>query len=121
MSDHTDNGAVSGRTPQEATQALTQALERVSGLHEDLAEAHLDVARCYRDLGQDAEITLAALRQASVHADVPAPPEYLTPAQVADRLKVHPRTLRRMELAGEIPRSVGSGRRKRWRAEDLAG
>ena len=88
-----------------------------------LAALHRQLADCYDDLAADPENVVAEPSPQSVHASVPPPtdrgPEFLTPTEVAERLQVHPRTLRRMELAGEIPAAIGSGRRKRWRARDI--
>ncbi len=88
------------------------SLQRLSALHSELAAA-------YGDLLVEVEAGLAVLAKASVHASVPAADELLTPAETAKRLHVHQRTLRRMELAGEIPPAIGKGKLKRWRRADL--
>jgi excisionase family DNA binding protein len=43
----------------------------------------------------------------------------LTKKQVADLLGCHPRTVRRMELKGELPGAVTKGRLKRWRKQSV--
>ena len=87
-------------------------MERIAELYDDLAEAH-------RALAEQAAAGLAVLGDASLHGPMPKVAKLLTPAEVAELLGVHPRTLRRMELAGEIPLPVGEGKAKRWRRADL--
>src|SRR5262245_2573408 len=104
--------------PGTATQAppwaagLALALQRIAGLHAALADA-------YGDLAAEGAAGLAVLPDLSLHASVPAPAGLLTPKQTAELLGVHPRTLRRMELSGEIPPAIGEGKGKRWRREDF--
>lgn len=46
-------------------------------------------------------------------------PELMTQSEVADFLRCSPKTVRRMELGGDIPPAQGSGRRKRWRRHEI--
>ena len=87
-------------------------MERIAELYGDLAQAH-------RALAEQVVAGLAVLGDVSLHGPMPKAPKLLTAAEVAELIGCHPRTLRRLELAGEIPPPIGEGKAKRWRRADL--
>lgn len=97
-----------------------------------LVEAHADLAHAYEVLAEVSENELAGFAETSVTPGVltnptkneapegPAtPPDLLTTQDMAKLLRCGARTLRRKELAGEIPAPVRTGRIKRWRRSDI--
>lgn len=56
-----------------------------------------------------------ALAQAQAEAASPL----MTAKQVAEFLQVNVRTLRRLELMGDVPKSIRIGGAKRWRRAEL--
>jgi predicted DNA-binding transcriptional regulator AlpA len=99
-----------------ATQgALVEALGRISDLHANLA-AELAA------LAQNLEAAVAVGPEQSVHADMPetaALDDLLTTRELCSMLHLHARTERRMELLGELPAPIRTGRRKTWRREAI--
>lgn len=104
---------------------LTAGLHRVAALHGELA-------RVYENLVKDVENSLADLGNLSVTATAPMKPSATTKRQsandesmvttkeFAEILNCHHRTVRRLELAGRIPKPIGEGRLKRWHRKDIA-
>ncbi len=104
---------------------LTAGLQRVAALHGELALA-------YENLVKDVENSLADLGNLSVTAMAPMKPSTTTARQssrdesmvktkeLAEILNCHHRTVRRLDLAGRIPKPIGEGRLKRWRRKDIA-
>ncbi len=130
------HGQADARLQREPAQA---AWERHRDAHEcvrrgylRLVEAHADLARAYEVLAEVSENELAGFATSSVTAVVPtnsttseAPerparaPDMLTTKDLVKLLRCDARTLRRKELAGEIPAPVRTGRLKRWRRTDI--
>lgn len=66
------------------------------------------------------ETIRAILREEIQRAVKPVPvTTLLTRDEVAEILRVHPRDLRRLVLAGEFPAGIKVGRRLRWRRTTL--
>lgn len=108
------------------------ALEMVRSGYIRLVEAHADMASAYEVLVEVSENELAGLAETSVTSGVPTtptrneapegratPPDLLTTQDMVKLLQCGPRTLRRKELAGEIPTPIRTGRIKRWRRSDI--
>jgi predicted DNA-binding transcriptional regulator AlpA len=55
----------------------------------------------------------------AIALDDPSPSPLLTPPQLATLLQLDPRTLRRLELSGAVPRAIYIGALKRWRRADI--
>lgn len=100
--------------------------------HDDpLVAAISRVATRFRAAAQDleelaelAQARLAAAADPSVHRDpvkptLPSDRAMLTQGEVAELLGYDPRTVRRLELKGDLPPAIGKGRLKRWRVKDL--
>lgn len=110
---------------------MTGANDRFKAGFHRMAALHGELARVCEDLARDAGITLADLQDMGVTPTVPVNPPttpthrtsngkaLLSTKELAALLQCHPRTLRRMELAGELPAPVRKGRLKRWRRNDL--
>lgn len=108
------------------TGGIREALARLAALHAELA-------RTYEDLAEDAEIGLADRGKASLtqcspmstplHTPRPGnaatDPRLISQKDLAKLLQCHSRTVRRMELEGELPQASGEGRLKRWRRADI--
>ena len=121
------------------TQAASAAACEIADTHErvelaallaELAHLHARVAEIHQRLAQEAGNQLARCRALRLMDDVsPLKPEelaqsgkrdgLLTKKQVAELLGCHPRTVRRMELEGELPGAVTKGRLKRWRKQSV--
>ena len=108
------------------------ATHRLRRSLQELADLHVRMSRAYQDLAEDAGIALDDLEVLSVTAVAPvtdttkqasqAPDslsKVLSQPELASLLGCHPRTVRRMELAGELPRPTGTGRLKRWRRSEI--
>ena len=101
-----------------------------AGLHQ-VAALHGELARVYENLVQDVENSLADLGGLSVTATAPMKSSTTTTRQssndesmvttkeLAEVLNCHTRTVRRLELAGRIPKPIGEGRLKRWHRKDI--
>lgn len=89
----------------------------------EIASLHRQLAQAYENLEKEADFGLAAWPGQSVHpirmSPAPTAKPFLTTAEAAELLDYHPRTLRRLEVAGVVAAAVGSGRRKRWRRSEL--
>jgi len=107
---------------------------RVAPCLREIADLHARLARAYENLAEETGIALADLERSRVTAVTPvtqattgAPARRaserdtaaISQQELADLLNCHPRTVRRMELAGEIPPPIGRGRLKRWRRRDI--
>ncbi len=99
-----------------ATQrAVVEALNRISALFEEMAA---EVSA----LAANLEVEVAVGAEQSVHADMPetaALDDLLSTRELCGVLHLNPRTLRRMELLGELPTPIRTGRRKTWRRETI--
>jgi excisionase family DNA binding protein len=96
--------------------SLRSSLERISALHSELAAA-------YGDLARHVGTGLAVLGEASLYGAMPAPEpklEFLATKDVAELLRVSPRTVRRMVGEGRLPTGVQvTPGRSVWRRCDL--
>jgi predicted DNA-binding transcriptional regulator AlpA len=117
-------GQALGQEPaQRNTRRLSASLERIAELHAELADAYRALAADTGAIGlaerADPSVTAAMTTGfCDAEADATAPPDdpdYLTQAALAAMLDTHPRTIRRMELEGELPAATEIGRLKRWR------
>lgn len=110
-----------GQPAASDTARVVASLARLADLHAELSDAYAALAV------ETGEIRLAAPADPSVHAPVttgfhpaaPEPREFLSQAALADMLDVHPRTLRRLELSGDIPAATSIGSIKRWRRSTI--
>jgi excisionase family DNA binding protein len=50
---------------------------------------------------------------------IPEPQALLDVGQVAHKLNVHPKTVRRLMEAGKFPKSVRLGRAQRWKTSEV--
>ena len=99
---------------------LEATLRRIAALHGDLAHH-------YGILAEEVGIRLAGCAKSSLTATMPVkPPTKTTPdptlitaGELAEILQCHPRTIRRMELAGELPSAIKNGRLKRWQRPEI--
>lgn len=82
-----------------------------------VAEAAEALARACRAAAGSSPETLADSREPEQVS--PAMQTLLKPAEVAARLAVNPRTLRRLVHLGQVPAPVTVGGAKRWRPADL--
>ena len=108
--------------------ALFARLAELASMRAALAQ---EEAQNLADLARMADTSLAGSAAQSVTSTVseappktaaPAPAQdYLSKQGVADVLGCHPRTVRRMELDGELPEPVAVGRLRRWRRSDIEG
>jgi excisionase family DNA binding protein len=101
-------GAVNGQgaaAPEGATQAPW----------ERLAELHAELCRCYGDLARQAQNQVAAGSEQSDITRV----KLLTASDLAERLSVDVRTIRRWRTDGRLPGALEVGGCIRWRREDI--
>ncbi len=90
--------------------AQVQRWARIADLHEQLAEA-------YRGLARDAEIQLAACQEPGLMSSMEtaqARPRLLRVQDLAERLQVDERTIRRMRARGELPPAIDLHSVLRW-------
>ena len=80
----------------------------------------LDEDTLRRILGEELDARLDRIRAATVPATANDAPGLLTREQLAERLQLDVRTLRRLEREGAVPRPVRIGDRiARWRRADI--
>lgn len=104
--------------------AVLARLAELASLRAAIAQEEAQMLSALAGLG---EMHLAGCAAQSVHATVQrkstvhasTAPELLDQQGVATLLTVCPRTVRRMELEGELPAPVLVGGLKRWRRADL--
>ena len=114
-----------------APASMAAHLARLAELASMRATIAQEEAQNLADLARMADTSLAGSAEQSVTSTVseapsktaaPAPAQdYLSKQGVADVLGCHPRTVRRMELDGELPEPVVVGRLRRWRRSDIEG
>lgn len=91
-------------------------LARVAGLHEQLSQA----TRELEALVENNENGLAGVPDSRLSADVETPTPLLTAKDLAARLQVDARTIRRWRKAGKIPPGIELGRSViRWPADQI--
>ena len=115
-------GSSSPQADPDVNVGLDAVLHRIAALHGELA-------RSLEDLAERVGICLAGSAASSLMTTMPAtppsaPPEaevpaLMTPEELAALLHCCSRTLRRMELAGELPSPIKRGRLKRWRRTEI--
>jgi len=118
------NGALTQpERTQRATCALAATLQRISALHAELADAYtaLAIETGAIPLAEPADPSVTAAMTTGFHPAAPEPREFLTQVALAAMLDTHPRTVRRMELEGELPAAIEIGRLKRWRRAEIQG
>ena len=96
-----------------------------------LADLHTELASVYRQLAQEGEIQLAACPHPRLMAGVDgatescaatsAPGRLLTVRDLAERLQVDEKTIRRWREARQLPPVIEIGGIVRWRAQDIDG
>lgn len=86
-------------------------LARIAGLQASLAEAH-------RELAEVLQNELAVPAERALMSEV-KPERLLTVRDVAERLSLSEKTVRRLRRRGEIPRGIEVGGVIRWRAEEI--
>ena len=105
---------------------IESSLQRIAALHGELA-------RQYGILVEEVGIRLAGRAESSLTATMPVKPRnrktptrreaedatLMAAGELAEALQCHPRTLRRMELRGELPPPIRKGRLKRWRRQEI--
>lgn len=115
---------------QRNTARVAATLERLADFAARRAQLATEEAVYLAELARTADPGLAESADPSVTAamatgfsDALAPPaaepEYLNQAALAAMLNTHPRTIRRMELEGELPTAQQIGRLKRWRRSEV--
>lgn len=98
-------------------ETLDAAQRMLEVLREQLAT--LDPSSAHADVEPTEPTVLARGPDRACTAPADPVPDLLTQRDLARLLRCHPRTVRRMELAGELPPPIGSGRLKRWRRTDI--
>ena len=88
---------------------------RQAALFARLAEVHAEAAQIYREL---AEIQLAAPPERAL-MDPVEPVRLLTARDVAERLRVDAKTVRRWRESGRLPPAIEIGGVVRWRTQDI--
>ena len=112
------NGRPLGRQGETGAHGGTQA-----ALFARLAEVHAEAAQIYQDLAEaqlDAHRDRALMDGVAVSAEsAPAPGRLLTAHDVAERLRVNAKTIRRWRESGRLPPAIELGGIVRWRARDI--
>jgi len=120
---HVRTGSASARIPSPppipahgaAGRALGAALARIADLHERLAHAHRDAAELLQnELAVHGE---RALMSSMGNHETPA--RLLTAEDLAARMQVDARTIRRWRKAGRIPAGIEVAGVLRWRVEEI--
>ena len=119
--------AVGAQDPRgEERTSTSRGDDRLSASLRRLAALHGDLASEYEILAEEVGIHLAGCAESSLHGVMPAnpptplaDPTLVTPGELATLLQCCPRTVRRMELGGELPPSIKEGRLKRWRRAEI--
>lgn len=114
--------ALGAASPAGRTQADTAARERGRVvLLQGLAERLREVGELLVELAEDVQIGVAAPGEQSVHALVEARAQepLIGVKEIAARLGVSPKTVRRMRERGELPPAFDLGAVLRWRPEDV--
>ena len=124
------NGPDAQEPYEKPTRGHVRARRLRRGLQE-LANLHARMNRAYQELAEGVAIALDDLEVMSVTVVAPvdttnqapqAPDplsEVLSQKDLASLLGCHSRTVRRMELAGELPCPTGVGRLKRWQRHEI--
>jgi excisionase family DNA binding protein len=108
------NGATRAPTARPASDSRA-LLARIADLHDDLADA-------YRKLAETSPNRLDGCADPSPDRDVetaPATRPFLTVRDVAERLQVDAKTVRRWREEHRLPPAVSLGGVVRWRAETI--
>lgn len=114
---------------QPDTATLGSCLSRLAELAATRASIAAEEAESLAELARIVDVDLAGWADQSVTSHVTLEAEIaarateerelMSQGDLADLLGAHPRTIRRMELAGEIPASISVGRLKRWRRSEV--
>ncbi len=107
--------------------AIVQRLAELAALRAQIAAQEAEHLANLASIAEIPQTCLAGCAHPSVTALVPRPtpvsapaaPEFLDQKGLAALLACSPRTVRRMELDGELPASTLVGRLRRWRRADI--
>ena len=112
------NGRPLVRQAEAGAHRATQArlFARLAGVHAEAAQICRELAEVQLDVHRDR----ALMDGVAVSAEsAPAPGRLLTAHDVADRLRVDTKTIRRWRESGRLPPAIEMGGIVRWRAQDI--
>ncbi len=98
---------------------LAELAAKRAAIAAEEAEILFEIARIAgNDLAGSDDPSVSANVTQESDPPVPDAPEYMSQVALAGMLDAHPRTVRRLELGGDIPAAIRIGNLKRWsRAE----